>query len=59
MLEKAAVDTTVKTVRSVEKGVEVIGKKAWSMLDAVGSKERPSNYLSERGINAIQGRDGG
>lgn len=59
MLEKSAVDTSMKAVRTAEKGAEGLVKKAWSIMDAAGPKEKPSNYLSEVGIRAIQGRDGG
>jgi len=59
MLEKSVVDASVKTARTAEKGVEGLIKKAWSIMDSGAPKDKPSKFLSERGIRAIQGFDGG
>lgn len=52
MLEKTAVDVTQKTTRAIETGI----KKAWSILDAATEKRPPSEYLSPKAVNAIQGK---
>lgn len=56
MSEKAIVGA-VKTVRAVEKGVENVVKKAWSILDALSDQEGPSTYLSDRAVRSIQGKE--
>lgn len=57
MIEKAAVDSTIKTTKAVERGVERMLKKAWSVMDAAAEKQTPSQYLSDAGIKAIQGKE--
>lgn len=56
MVEKTVIDASVKTAQAVEKGAEQLVKKAWSIMDAAAEKQRASQYLSEKGIRAIQGR---
>jgi hypothetical protein len=46
----------------VEKGarlVETSMKKAWSILEAAAEKQSPSQYLSPKAVNAIQGKPQG
>jgi len=50
-LEKFATDTAISATRIIEKFI----KDVWSKLDAVSDKPRPSDYLSPKGIRAIQG----
>jgi hypothetical protein len=50
-LEKFATDTALSVTRTAEKFI----KDVWSKLDAVSDKPKPSEYLSSRGIKAIQG----
>lgn len=56
MVEKTAADASIKTVKKVEKGVERLLKKAWSVMDAAAEKQPPSQYLSDVGIRSIQGK---
>lgn len=58
MIEKAVTDATLKTATSIEKSVEGVLKKAWSVMDAAAEKQTPSRYLSDAGIRAIQGKSG-
>lgn len=51
MLEKTVADVTTKTVSAVEKGL----RKIWTLLDAATQKEKPSETLSEKAIQSIQG----
>lgn len=53
-VEKTVVDTTVKSVKVAESLV----KKAWSIMDAAGQKETASQYLSDAGVKAMQGKKG-
>jgi len=57
MSEKLIVDTTKKTVRAAEKGLEGLIRKAWSIMDAASEKKTPSQYLSDRAIRSIQGKE--
>jgi hypothetical protein len=56
MVEKTVVDATLKTAQGIEKGAEQLVKKAWSIMDAAAEKQQASQYLSEKGIKAIQGK---
>ena len=49
---KAAGDTARATVR----GLEGLLKRAWSLMDAASEKKTPSDYLSSRAIQSIQGK---
>lgn len=49
---KAAQDTTRQAVGAVETMV----KKAWSVLEAAAEKQSPSQYLTPKAVNAIQGK---
>ena len=54
-LEKIAGDSA----RGVEKGARLVEtgiKKAWSILEAAAEKQSPSQYLSPKAVNAIQGK---
>ncbi|MBP8001777.1 MAG: hypothetical protein KA338_21170 [Chloroflexi bacterium] len=51
-LEKTVVDTTAKSVKVAESFL----KKAWSIMDAASQKETASQYLSDAGVKAMQGK---
>lgn len=57
MIEKVAADQTVRVAAEVEKGAEQLLKKVWSIMDAAAEKQTPSQYLSDVGIQAIQGKE--
>ena len=57
MSEKLIADATVKTAQAAERGMERLVKKAWSIMDAAAKKETPSQYLSERAVRSIQGKE--
>lgn len=57
MIEKTAADTTVQAAQEVEKKTEQLLKKVWSVMDAAAEKQTPSQYLSDAGIKAIQGKE--
>jgi hypothetical protein len=57
MSEKAMADAAVKTAQVAERGMERLVKKAWSIMDAAANKETPSQYLSERAVRSIQGKE--
>jgi len=50
-LEKSITDTAL----SVTQVTKTFMKEIWSRLDAAAEKPRPSDYLSAKGIKAIQG----
>ncbi len=55
-VEKLATDTASMAAHLVE----TIIKDVWSKLDAASEKPKPSEYLGQRAISAIQGhRDAG
>ena len=58
MIEKTVTDSAVKSAQKVEKGVESLVKKAWSVMDAAAEKQRPSQYMSDAGIRAMRGEGG-
>jgi hypothetical protein len=47
----------MKTAKAVEKGTEQLVKKVFSVMDAAAEKQTPSQYLSDAGIKAIQGKE--
>jgi len=49
---KVATDTTRQAVKAADSTV----KKIWSILDAATEKKAPSEFLSSKAINSIQGR---
>jgi hypothetical protein len=57
MPEKLIADATVKTAQAAEKGLERFIKKAWSIMDAASEKKTPSQYLSDRAVRSIQGKE--
>lgn len=57
MLEKTATDVGLKTAKAVEKGAEQVMKKVFSVMDAAAEKQTPSQYLSDAGIKAMQGKE--
>lgn len=57
MVGKEIVDTSVKVGKSAEKVAEGFVKKAWSIMDASATKEKPSHFLSDQAIKAMQGRE--
>ena len=56
MPEKLIINTAREMVRETARLAEATIKKAWSIMDAAAEKTRPSQYLSEKAIKAIQGR---
>jgi hypothetical protein len=56
MVEKTVVDASVKTAETMQRGLEQFVKKVWSIMDAAAEKQQASQYLSETGIRAIQGK---
>ena len=50
-------ETAERIIQVVEKGVETLVKKAWSIMDAASEKVMPSQYLSDRAIRSIQGKE--
>ncbi|GAB4156546.1 MAG: hypothetical protein Fur0021_24870 [Candidatus Promineifilaceae bacterium] len=53
---KIAADATMKAAETAKRGLEGLVKKAWSVMEAAMEKEKASQYLSEKGIKAIQGK---
>ena len=56
MSERLVSDVVLKASRTVERGVESLVKKVWSVVDAASEKKSPSEYLSERARRSMQGR---
>ena len=50
-LEKFATDTALSVTNVAKNFV----KEVWSKMDAAAEKPRPSEYLSAKGVSAIQG----
>ncbi|MCU0484562.1 MAG: hypothetical protein MUC85_00495 [Anaerolineales bacterium] len=48
-----------KEIGKAAKVVETGMQKAWSILDAASEKRAPGEYLSQKAVNAIQGKTGG
>jgi hypothetical protein len=57
MIEKAATDAGIQAAKAAEKGAEHLVKKVFSIMDAAAEKQTPSQYLSEAGIKAVQGKE--
>ncbi len=57
MLEKTTTDVGIKAAKAAEKGAERLVKKVFSVMDAAAEKQTPSQYLSDAGIKAIQGKE--
>jgi len=58
-LEKAVADTTNAAVDVTKTGLKVVEgalKKTWSMMEAASEKRGPSEYLSQQGMSAMQGK---
>jgi hypothetical protein len=55
VVEKLITDTAVKTGQKLEKGVEGLMRKAWSVMEAASERKAPSQYLSDRAVRSIQG----
>jgi hypothetical protein len=53
MLEKLVPDA----IHSAARLVDTTFKEVWSRLDAASEKPRPSEYLGQQAIRAIQGRE--
>lgn len=49
---KAVQDVTTKTIQAADSTM----KKFWSILDAATEKKPPSEYLSQKGIDSMQGQ---
>jgi phage/plasmid primase-like uncharacterized protein len=55
-LEKAVAETAADTTKSSLKLAETAVKKAWTLMEAAVEKQSPTEYLSEKGIRAMQGK---
>lgn len=54
--ETMIVNESVKATKTaVHEGVQFV-KKVWSIMDAAAEKKPPSDYLSPRAIETIQGK---
>jgi hypothetical protein len=53
--EKLVTDEATETATAVEKGLEALVKKAWSVLDAASEKKQPTQYLGDQAIRSIRG----
>ena len=47
---------TVSVMKTAVKETENLIKKAWSIMDAASEKAQPSEYLSPKTIQSIQGK---
>ena len=56
--EKTVVDKATDVTKTSLKLAESAIKKVWSIMDAASQKRSPSEYLSQQGINAMQGKPG-
>lgn len=59
-LEQAVNDTVNVAADVTKTGLKLAEsaiKKAWSIMEAASEKQAPSEYLSQQGINAMQGKD--
>jgi hypothetical protein len=50
--KKAATDVATQTMKAADTAI----KKAWSIMDAATEKQSPSEYLSQKAVNSIQGQ---
>lgn len=58
-LEQAAASTAQAAADVARTGLslaETVIKKVWTLLEAAVEKQAPSEYLSEKGIRAMQGK---
>jgi hypothetical protein len=49
---KAATDVVNQTMKVTETAI----KKAWSIMEAATEKHSPSEYLSKKAVNSMQGK---
>jgi hypothetical protein len=49
-------EATTDIVKATAKITETMIKKAWTIAEAAVEKKAPSEYLSQQGIQAIQGK---
>jgi hypothetical protein len=56
-MKDAATEAVAKTAKTIEKGAENLVKKAWSIMDAAGAREKPSDFLNQRAVQALQGKE--
>jgi hypothetical protein len=47
---------TVSVMKTAVKETEKLIKKAWSIMDAASEKAQPSEYLSPKAVQSIQGK---
>jgi hypothetical protein len=59
MANDAFVREAVSVTKTAVKETENLIKKAWSIMDAASEKAQPSEYLSPKTIQSIQGRQQG
>jgi hypothetical protein len=52
MIETTVADAAKTATKVAETGL----KKTWSILDAAGEKKTPSEMISPKAINSIQGK---
>ena len=57
MIEKPIVDGVTMVGQAAKKSLEVLVKKAGSIMEAASEKQRPSQYWSDRAIRSIQGKE--
>ena len=57
MTEKFIADATVKTAQKAEKRAESLIRRAWSVMDAASEKQAPSQFLGDRAVRSIQGKE--
>lgn len=50
-------DGSREMVRPVKEVLKVFVKEVWSIMEAASEKKTPSQYLSERAIRSIQGKE--
>ncbi len=55
--EKLIVDSSVKAVKTTERAMEGLVRKAWSVMDAAAEKQKASQYLSDPAIRSMQGKE--
>lgn len=51
-------EATSVAKKTVKEGANLI-KKAWSIMDAASEKMQPSEYLSQKAVQSIQGKQKG
>lgn len=50
------VSDTLSASKTAVRETEKLVKKAWSIMDAASEKAQPSEYLSPRAVQSIQGK---